>query len=134
MARKAKILKVDDDLDVLQVLDIYLEAAGYEVIEADNGTDAVTMATRERPDLIILDVKMPGKDGYEVMKQLKGNRVTSGIPVIVLTALTAEADRRKALELGAVRCIGKPFTEEKLLLELERVLSVAGSRGSCEEA
>ncbi len=129
MARRAKILKVDDEPDVLQVLNIYLEGAGYETCEASGGRDALAVAREEMPDLIILDILMPELDGYWVLRELKKDPRTAGIPVMVLTAKMGEGDRAMALELGATRYVSKPFTEEKLLKEVERTLG-SGYRAS----
>ncbi len=129
MDRRAKILKVDDEPDVLQVLNIYLEGAGYQTCEASGGREAIAVAREEMPDLIILDILMPELDGYGVMRELKKDPRMAGIPIMVLSAKTGERDRAMALELGATRYVSKPFTEEKLLKEVERSLG-SGYRAS----
>lgn len=131
MQKKIKILKVDDEPDLLDVLNIYLKGAGYKTCEALNGREAIAKARAESPDLIILDILMPEVDGFTVMRELKRDEVTARIPVMVLTAKTAEGDREKARKLGAVRYVCKPFTEEKLLREVKRALAEANSCDNC---
>lgn len=122
MRKKVKILQVDDESDVLDILSIFLGRAGYETCEALGGEEAIAKAKAERPDMIILDILMPEMDGFEVMRELKKDEATARIPIMVLTAKTGEEDRRKGRELGATRYVSKPFTEESLLSEVKRTL------------
>ncbi|MDC0832975.1 diguanylate phosphodiesterase [Leptolyngbya valderiana BDU 20041] len=113
------ILIVDDDPANLEVLSNFLEAAGYEVLIARDGQSAIDRAEYDPPDLICLDVMMPGIDGFETCKRLKDNPATAEIPVIFMTALSETADQVKGLGLGAVDYIPKPFYEEVVLSRIQ---------------
>ncbi len=115
------ILVVDDEKDIIEMLKYNLEREGYEVLSAQNGKRALEQAQRH-PDLIVLDVMMPGMDGWEVCKQLKRNEKTSSIPVLFLTAKGAEIDEVIGLELGADDYIVKPISVRKLLARVRTVL------------
>ena len=96
----------------------------YQVLVARDGEEALTTAQREKPDLICLDIMMPGRNGYEVCQALKGDPETAQIKVIMLTALAQESDRWKALEAGADDYVTKPFSPRALLEKVEEVLSL----------
>ena len=115
------ILIVDDaeaNLDIL--VDILGE--DYEVAVAMDGESALEVIHEEQPDLILLDIMMPGMDGYEVFKRLKENSATTHIPIIFLTALTEEDDRKKGLGMGAVDYIAKPFEASEIRSKVEKHL------------
>jgi CheY-like chemotaxis protein len=118
----ADILIVDDNKDVLKVLKEMLEAGGHAVETANSGEDALALA-RDLPQLIILDVKMPGMSGYEVMDRLKAGKETKGIPILILTAWDHIGSKEEALEKGASGYIGKPIQLKDLLAKVEEVLS-----------
>ncbi len=103
------ILIVDDQVDNLRLLSSMLINHGYNVRKAITGKLALTVAQAEPPELILLDLMMPGVNGYEVCKQLKSNPVTSDIPVIFLSALNNEIDKVKAFAVGGIDYISKPF-------------------------
>lgn len=113
------ILIVDDDPANLEVLSSLLEAAGYEVLIARDGESAIARAQYDPPDLICLDVMMPGIDGFETCKQLKQHPLTAEIPVIFMTALSETVDQVRGLSLGAVDYIPKPFYEEVVLSRIQ---------------
>lgn len=110
-----KILVIEDETILRNNIKILLEMNGYEVYEADNGIKGIAMAESLRPDLIICDVLMPKKDGYEVIKELQESSPTSLIPFIFLTAKVEPADIRKGMNLGADDYLLKPFDEKDLL-------------------
>lgn len=118
----AQILVVDDEPDILSVLVYHLSREGYRVATAVNGQGALTTAATERPDLIILDLMLPGMDGYEVLQRLRNADRTRLIPVILLTARRAEEERVRGFEVGADDYITKPFSARELTLRVEAVL------------
>jgi len=117
-----KILVVDDEPDIIKMLGTRLKANGYEVISAQDGVQAVSVAHKEKPDLIILDVKMPAQDGYTVYENLQMASNTSMIPVIFLTALPSEEVEKKVQELGADGYISKPFDTEDILSKIKELM------------
>ncbi len=118
----AQILVVDDEPDILSVLVFHLSREGYRVTTAVNGQGALTSAEAEQPDLIILDLMLPGMDGYEVLQRLRGAESTSSMPVILLTARREEDERVKGFEVGADDYITKPFSARELTLRVEALL------------
>ncbi|HUV37641.1 MAG TPA: response regulator [Patescibacteria group bacterium] len=122
---KGKILVVDDEVNITQILEFSIGSEGYEVITAQNGEDAVDKARREQPDLIILDIMMPKIDGYEACRILKANPLTKNIPVVLLTAKGRDIDKRLGYEVGATDYIIKPFSPNKLVDRIHQLLSVS---------
>jgi two-component system alkaline phosphatase synthesis response regulator PhoP len=121
--KKGKILVVDDEVNITQILEFSIGSEGFEVITAQNGEEAIERARRERPDLIILDIMMPKIDGYEACRILKANPLTKNIPVVLLTAKGRDIDRRLGYEVGATDYIVKPFSPNKLIERIHRLLS-----------
>ena len=121
--KKGKVLVVDDEVNITQILEFSIGAEGFEVITAQNGEEAIERARRERPDLIILDIMMPKIDGYEACRILKANPLTKNIPVLLLTAKGRDIDRRLGYEVGATDYIVKPFSPNKLIERIHRLLS-----------
>ncbi len=117
-----KILVIDDEQELLSLLKVRLENAGYTVCLANNGKQGICQAKEEFPNAILLDLMMPGMDGFQVCKELKSNEKTSGIPIVALTALGEEESARKALKLGMKTYIVKPFDSEMLLSALQEAL------------
>lgn len=117
-----KILIVDDEVNIRELVRFNLDKAGYTVVEASDGDHAVTMARLDKPDLVILDLMLPGIDGLEVCRLLKGQRETSGIPIIMLTAKNEEIDKIIGLELGADDYMTKPFSARELVARVKAVL------------
>ncbi|MEW6096871.1 MAG: response regulator [bacterium] len=117
-----KVLMADDDEVILKVGKFNLEKAGYEVITAGNGGDAVEFSRRERPDLIILDVMMPVMDGYTALLKLRGCEETKDIPVVILTAQQEEVYRKISDEMGVVDHLLKPFNPNDLVDKVSALL------------
>ncbi|PJE78990.1 Sensor protein FixL [invertebrate metagenome] len=118
------ILLVDDNPTNLQVLLQTLNGRGYKLLIAKNGESALRIAKKSQPALVLLDIMMPDMDGYEVCKHLKGNRETSGIAVIFLSALDDPKDKVRGLETGAVDYISKPFHAEEVIARVETQLKI----------
>ena len=118
----SKILIAEDERDIRDLIDFTLRYNGYEVIAASNGEEALELIQREMPDLILLDVRMPRKDGYEVCKALKTEPSTSGIPVVFLSAKGQEAEVEAGLQLGAEAYILKPFSPNELVVQVGSLL------------
>jgi len=119
---KETILIVEDEKDIVKMLDYNLKKEGYKVIVADDGEDALDLAKSKSPDLILLDLMLPGLDGLEVCKELKNERKTRLIPVIMLTAKAQESDKVVGLELGADDYVTKPFSPRELVARIKAVL------------
>src|SRR5437588_10540294 len=117
-----RILAVDDERSVVRLIQVNLERAGYEVVAAYDGREALQKIEQEAPDLIILDVMMPYVDGFEVLKNLKANPETSRIPVIMLTVRAQDADILYGYETGAVRYLTKPFGAAEILVTVTDIL------------
>ncbi len=122
MGQKKKILIVDDERDIVKALMIRLRAAGYEVVTAFDGAQAIFVAHKENPDLIILDIRMPAGDGFSVAQRLKHSADTSAIPVIFLTGSPESNSEEKAVTLGVRFYIKKPYDPEELLDAIKRAL------------
>lgn len=122
------ILVVDDEEDVLELVRYNLDKSGYQVETASSGEEALTKARRKLPDLLILDLMLPGMDGLEVCKKLKNDAKTEGLPIIVLTAKGEETDIVTGLELGADDYVTKPFSPKVLIARVRRILRRAVSR------
>jgi two-component system alkaline phosphatase synthesis response regulator PhoP len=123
---KERVLVVDDEEDILELLSVNLSREGLEVLRAENGEDAVSIAAAEKPDLVILDLMLPGVDGLTVCKMMKGSSLTKNIPIIMLTAKGQEADIVKGLEHGADDYVTKPFSPKVLLARVKTVLRRKG--------
>jgi DNA-binding response OmpR family regulator len=121
-ASKPFILIVEDDPDVADMLTAYFQAQGYEVLTVNWGKDALKAGRARRPDLVILDIRLPDMDGYEIARRLRGNRRTADVPIIFLTERRARADRLHGLELGADDYITKPFDIQELRLRVRNAL------------
>lgn len=111
-----KILVVDDEKPIADILKFNLEKEGYEIILAHDGNDAIELAESERPDLILLDIMLPGKDGNEVCREI---RKTQNVPIIMLTAKDSEIDKVLGLELGADDYVTKPFSTRELIARVK---------------
>jgi two-component system alkaline phosphatase synthesis response regulator PhoP len=127
---KEKILIVDDEKDIVKMLEYNLKKEGFRTITAYDGEEALDRVHREHPDLILLDLMLPGLDGLEVCKTLKQEKKTQGIPLIMLTAKTQETDKIVGLELGADDYVTKPFSPRELIARVKAVLR----RGKEKEA
>lgn len=119
----ARVLVVDDDLTVREVVVSYLKAAGHEPDEAGNGEQALRAFAERRPDLVVLDLMLPGINGLEVCRRI---RTASQVPVLMLTALGEEGDRVAGLERGADDYVAKPFSPRELVLRVDSILRRSG--------
>ena len=119
-----KILVVDDNVTNAELLEAYLFAAGYEVITAFDGQSGLDLAFAEAPDLLLLDIMMPGLDGYQVCTRLKESEETRLIPIVMITALTDLDDKIKGLEAGADDFLSKPFNKHELMARVRSLLRI----------
>ena len=121
--RPVKILVVDDEEEVRANVGEFLESqGGYAVVEAGDGEEALAKCFTEKPDLILLDLRLPKVDGYQVCQTLKGNPITSVIPIIMITALNTTSQKVKGIEYGADDYVEKPFDLEELEARMKMVL------------
>jgi DNA-binding response OmpR family regulator len=123
LTMKAKILVVDDEPDLLELIDTNLTAAGFSVLMAASGKEALRLARALQPQLILLDVMLPELDGLEVCKLLRQDPATRSIPIVMLTARATEIDRVLGLELGADDYVTKPFSVRELVLRVKKLLN-----------
>jgi len=123
----ARILVVEDERDISALVAYHLTKEGYRVRTAEGGQEAIELAEAERPDLIVLDLMLPGFSGYDVLAELQRRSELADVPVILLTARREEADRVKGLELGADDYVTKPFSPRELILRVGAVLRRAQS-------
>ena len=128
-----KILVVDDEPDAIELIKFNLKAAGYEVITASDGEEALKKARSMLPDLVILDLMLPEVDGLEVCKILRRDQRVSATPILMLTAKAAEIDRVLGLELGADDYVTKPFSPRELVLRVKRLLRTEPTNNTKED-
>jgi len=125
-----RILVVDDDVKTVELVKLYLNRDGYKVLTAYDGVEALRLARESQPDLIVLDLMLPGIDGLEVCRTL---RAESDVPIIMLTARTTEQDKLTGLDLGADDYVTKPFSPRELAARVRTVLRrLPGERGPAE--
>lgn len=117
-----KILVVDDESGLLRAVSYLLEKEGYEVVTATNGLQGLIKAQKDRPDLIVLDVMLPGIDGFEVCSRLRADRQTQHIPIIMLSAKGQDSDRMTGLRVGAAAYLTKPVKNASLLGKISSLL------------
>jgi two-component system phosphate regulon response regulator PhoB len=120
---KPKILVVDDEPEAVELVEFNLKQAGFDVVTAEDGAEALKKARAALPSLVVLDLMIPEVDGLEVCKILRRDPATAALPVIMLTAKAAEIDRILGLELGADDYITKPFSPRELVLRIRKLLS-----------
>ncbi|MDT7883747.1 MAG: response regulator [Thermoflexus sp.] len=118
----ARILIAEDERDIRELIIFTLEFGGFQVLSATNGEEAVELARQHRPDLIILDVRMPKMTGYEACRLLKSQEETRSIPVVFLSAKGQEAEIRQGMEAGADAYILKPFAPDELIQQVRAIL------------
>jgi DNA-binding response OmpR family regulator len=116
------ILVVDDEKDIVDLVEYNLKDAGYRVLTALDGKTGLQLARDHKPDLVVLDLMLPEMDGKDVCKELKREKATESIPIIMLTAKTSELDRVVGLELGADDYVTKPFSPRELVLRVKNIL------------
>jgi cyclic di-GMP phosphodiesterase len=117
-----KILYIEDNVENKLLVRRLMQSAGYEVLEADDGLEGIEMATRHKPDLIIMDINLPGMDGYEATTKIKGNEGLSSIPIVALTAYAMRGDREKSLAAGCDGYLQKPIDPDSFVETIEEFL------------
>ncbi len=117
-----KILIVDDDASIVKLVDYLLEPEGYKVVSASNGLRALKTVETEKPDLIILDLMLPGVDGFDLCQRLRMGIETSRIPIMILSAKSKDDDKRVAMESGADGYLTKPFNSADLIEQVGNML------------
>jgi DNA-binding response OmpR family regulator len=128
----AKVLVIDDEAPIRLLCRVNLEAEDMEVVEAEDGTQGLELARAEQPDVILLDVMMPGLDGWEVLHRLLDDEATKEIPIVFLTARAELRDRARGLELGGVDYVTKPFNPTELAPLVKELIDRV-ERGEREE-
>lgn len=124
---KAKILLIEDNVQNRYLATFLLEQRGHEILQAETGPEGMDMAARLRPDLILLDIQLPGMDGHEVARVLKADPVLRAIPIVAVTSYAMVGDREKCLDAGAEGYIEKPINPDTFVSEVERFLAPAGA-------
>jgi CheY-like chemotaxis protein len=119
---KKRVLVVEDNEQNLYLATFLLEKSGYEIITARDGVEAVEKAKAEKPDLILMDIQLPEMNGYEATRKMKGVPEISHIPIVAVTSYAMVGDREKALAIGCVGYIEKPFMPETFISEIEKHL------------
>ncbi|MBM3991101.1 MAG: response regulator [Planctomycetes bacterium] len=122
MSKREKIAVIEDEADILEVVEYNLRREGYLVVSSRNGKEGLERIRKENPDLVLLDLMLPGLDGLEVCKRLQADAVTEAIPVIMVTARGEESDVVAGLSLGADDYVTKPFSPKELLARVRAVL------------
>ena len=126
---KQRILVVDDDREVVRLMRAYLEQAGYEVLVAYDGETALHTLRRERPDLLLLDLMLPDRDGYDITRIVRADALLSALPIIMLTARVDDTDKIVGLEMGADDYVTKPYNPREVVARVRaRLRKVGGSR------
>jgi two-component system, OmpR family, response regulator len=131
-AAEARLLVVDDEPNIVELLSASLRYAGFDVATATSGAEALDVARRFRPDLLVLDVMMPGMDGFSLVRRLRGDGVRS--PVLFLTARDSTEDKITGLTLGGDDYVTKPFSLEEVIARIRAVLRRAGASGAAGTA
>ncbi|HCJ10379.1 MAG TPA: hypothetical protein DHW14_04355, partial [Clostridiales bacterium] len=126
-----KILVVDDEAHIRELICLYLKQAGFETVEADNGREALELVRSEDPALVILDLMLPERDGWEVCREIRASRDT---PIVMLTARDAETEKLLGFALGADDYVTKPFQPRELVARVRAVLRRAAPRGGAAAA
>ena len=130
---KTRILVVDDEPDSLELVDLHLRSAGYEVLLAQTGREALDTVRARLPDLVVLDLMLPEIDGLEVCKLMRREPTTAATPILILSAKTAEIDRILGFEFGADDYVTKPFSPRELVLRIKNLLRRRGPETSSDE-
>ncbi|HIJ66715.1 MAG TPA: response regulator [Planctomycetes bacterium] len=120
--KQLKVLVVDDEIHIVQVVAIKLRNNGFEVITCENGEQALKLATNEKPDLVVTDFQMPVMTGLELVQNLRSNPDTAQIPVVMLTARGFALKEEQKEELRISACVSKPFSPRELLQSIEEIL------------
>lgn len=118
-----RILVVEDHEDNRQILRALLKSAGYQMLEAEDGEAGLELASKERPDLILMDIQLPKMDGYEATRRLKADQQLRAIPVIVITSYALSGDEEKAKAAGCDAYVTKPYSPRQLLSKIKEFLA-----------
>ena len=129
-----RVLVVDDHFLNVKLLEARMQLASHVALTAMSGAEALDTLTRFRPDVVLLDVMMPGMDGYEVCRRIRANPDTATLPVIMVTALDKESDRQAGLAAGANEFLNKPVGDDVLFPVIERVIAEARAAGASNPA
>ncbi len=122
---KYRILAIEDEPVIVQLFRLNFELRGYEVLSCEASEDIPGRVREEKPDLIILDILMPGKNGWAVLKELKSDESTSSVPVVICSVMAKAEDRRKGREMGAFEYVTKPFDLRELVTVVEQAIGVS---------
>ncbi|MCK2182919.1 response regulator transcription factor [Halomonas getboli] len=125
-----KVLVVDDEPNIVLSLEFLMQQAGFEVMTAEDGETALTRVAETRPDLVLLDISLPGIGGFDVLERLRADPDLARLPVIMLTAHGREVEREKGLALGADDYVTKPFSTRELVERVKALLGEAGQEGA----
>ena len=117
-----RILVVEDQADNLRILRDLLSSVGYEILEAVTGDEGVTLATSQHPDLILMDIQLPGMDGYEATRRIKADPALKSIPIIAVTSYALSGDEQKARAAGCDGYIAKPYSPRQMLAKVREVI------------
>ena len=118
----AKVLVVDDEPNIVLSLEFLMEQAGFEVVTAEDGEQALARVTDSQPDLLLLDISLPGISGFDVLERLRNEEATAQLPIIMLTARGRDVEREKGMALGADDYITKPFSTQSLVEKVKALL------------
>ncbi|MBT2774376.1 response regulator [Halomonas sp. ISL-60] len=118
----AKVLVVDDEPNIVLSLEFLMEQAGFEVVTAEDGEQALARVNDSHPDLLLLDISLPGISGFDVLERLRGEAATAQLPIIMLTAHGRDVEREKGMALGADDYITKPFSTQSLVEKVKALL------------
>ena len=121
-----RILVVEDQADNKQIMRDLLTSAGYEVLEASSGIEAIDMTAAESPDLILMDVQLPGMDGHEATRRLKGDPASAHIPIVAVTSYAFSGDRDEALAAGSDAYFAKPVSPREILAKVKSLVPDEG--------
>ncbi|MBR2514471.1 MAG: response regulator [Halomonas sp.] len=119
----AKVLVVDDEPNIVLSLEFLMEQAGFEVVTAEDGEQALEQVHNSSPDLLLLDISLPGMSGFDVLERLRGQEATAQLPIIMLTAHGRDVEREKGMALGADDYITKPFSTQSLVEKVKALLT-----------
>lgn len=121
----SKIIVIEDDPHILMLISQTLRREGYEVVTATDGAEGLRKVKETHPHLVVLDISLPGLDGYQVCHQLRREQETSNLPVIMVTAMSRPSDQRRGFELGADDYLAKPFVLSELVVRIQALLFFA---------
>lgn len=121
--KKHRILAIEDEPVIIQLFRLNFELRGYEVLSCEASEDIPARIREEKPDLVILDILMPGKNGWAILKELKSDDSTSSVPVVICSVMAKAEDRKKGKEMGAFEYVTKPFDLRELVTVVEQAIS-----------